>query len=96
MAELGDAALALHKEVGEKAKQAGIDALYATGEYSQSTVSAFGDNGFWFHDKDSLSSALNDDLKGNEIVLIKGSRSAAMEQVVDRILAHEKNHKRAN
>jgi len=96
MAELGEDAQQLHVDIGDKAKAAGIDALYATGKYSKGTVSAFGENGFWFQDKDELINALNEKLTGSEIVLVKGSRSAAMEKVVERILTHEKNNKRVN
>jgi UDP-N-acetylmuramoyl-tripeptide--D-alanyl-D-alanine ligase len=96
MGELGTNAQALHDQIGEKAKAAGVDAFYATGKYCQGAVSAFGENGFWFQDKTNLTNTLNNDLTGNEVVLVKGSRSAAMEEVVDQILTHEKNNKRVN
>jgi UDP-N-acetylmuramoyl-tripeptide--D-alanyl-D-alanine ligase len=89
MAELGDEAKQLHVEIGNKAKNAGIKALYATGKYSVNTVAAFGDNGFWFQNKNELINALKEKLKDSDIVLIKGSRGAAMEEVVDQILIHE-------
>jgi UDP-N-acetylmuramoyl-tripeptide--D-alanyl-D-alanine ligase len=96
MAELGDDAQQLHAEIGRKAKAAGIDALYATGKYSEGTVSAFAENGFWFQDQDELIEALRDNLTDGALVLVKGSRSAAMEKVVERILTREKNNKRVN
>ena len=96
MAELGDDAEKLHAEVGVKAKAAGINALYATGRLSAGTVKAFGADGFYFEDKNELINSLNENLTGSEIVLIKGSRSAAMEEVVERILTHKNNTKRVN
>ncbi|NOQ90410.1 MAG: UDP-N-acetylmuramoyl-tripeptide--D-alanyl-D-alanine ligase, partial [Gammaproteobacteria bacterium] len=48
MAELGGDAEKLHAEMGEKAKDAGIGALYATGKLSVTTVNAFGEDGFYF------------------------------------------------
>ncbi|MBL4711590.1 MAG: UDP-N-acetylmuramoyl-tripeptide--D-alanyl-D-alanine ligase [Gammaproteobacteria bacterium] len=96
MGELGEDAKALHAEVGIKAKAAGINMLFATGVLSAKTVAAFGDSGFHFRSKDALINALNKKLKGKEIVLVKGSRSAAMEEVVERILTHENNNKRVN
>ncbi len=96
MAELGESAEKLHSEIGVKAKNAGITALYATGKLSVNTVNAFGDNGFYFQNKNELINALKKKLTGNEVVLIKGSRSAAMEEVVERILTHENNNKRVN
>ena len=88
MAELGKEAANLHGEMGEKAREAGIDALYATGQLSGNAVDAFGENGFYFKSKNELIKALNKKLTAEDVVLVKGSRSAAMEEVVDRILTH--------
>jgi UDP-N-acetylmuramoyl-tripeptide--D-alanyl-D-alanine ligase len=96
MAELGEDAQQLHAEIGSKAKNAGVNALYATGKYSENTVAAFGDNGFWFEYKNGLAKALKENLKAGDTVLIKGSRSAAMEEVVEQILTPKNNNKRVN
>ena len=96
MAELGDDAERLHAEVGELAKQSGIDRLYAAGALSRATVDAFGNSGFHFDGKAELIDELQNALTGDEVVLVKGSRSAAMEEVVERILSHKNNDKRAN
>jgi UDP-N-acetylmuramoyl-tripeptide--D-alanyl-D-alanine ligase len=96
MAELGDDADLLHAEMGKKAKNAGITALYATGKFSSNTVNGFGENGFYFQNKNELINALKKNLTGSEVVLIKGSRSAVMEEVVERILTHNNKSKRVN
>jgi len=96
MAELGDDAEKMHSDIGSEAKAAGIQRLYATGKLGKNTVRAFGDNGFYFEDKTQLIKNLQKDLTGSEVVLIKGSRSAAMEEVVERILTQNNNNKRAN
>ena len=96
MAELGINAGQLHAEIGSRAKNAGIDALYATGNLSRQTVAAFGDNGFWFQHKNELIAALMESLTAGDTVLVKGSRSAAMEEVVEQILARNNNNKRVN
>lgn len=96
MAELGEDSAQMHADIGKKAKNTGITALYATGKYSLNTVEAFGDNGFWFQHKNELTKALNENLKAGDTVLIKGSRSAAMEEVVEQILARKNNNKRVN
>jgi AcrR family transcriptional regulator len=49
-----------------------------------------------FKDKDELIAALDESLADGDVVLVKGSRSAAMEKVVERILTHENNNKRVN
>ncbi len=89
MGELGDDAEKLHGDIGNKAKKSGIDFLYAVGKLSVNTIAAFGKNGFYFENKNELINALNKNLTGSEVVLIKGSRSAAMEEVVERILTHK-------
>jgi UDP-N-acetylmuramoyl-tripeptide--D-alanyl-D-alanine ligase len=89
MAELGENAEHLHAEIGDKAKKAGINVLYATGVLSENAVNAFGENGFYFKDKKELINALNKNLTSSDVVLIKGSRSAAMEEVVELILTHQ-------
>ena len=82
MAELGADAAALHASVGEAAKKAGIDRLFATGELSRHTVSAFGDDGSWFATIDELIAELAAGLDAGTSVLVKGSRSMQMERVV--------------
>lgn len=96
MAELGEDAAQLHADIGSKAKQAGINTLYATGQNSRSTVAAFGDDGFWFEHKNELITTLNENLSAGDVVLVKGSRSAAMEEVVEQILTRKNNNKRVN
>lgn len=96
MAELGEHAESLHSEIGREARSAGIKALYATGKLSANTVDAFGENGFHFKNKKELINALKENLTASAVVLIKGSRSAAMEEVVEWILTHKNNNKRVN
>lgn len=81
MKELGENCEQMHKVLGETAKAKGIDKLYATGPLSQLTVKAFGDNGFWFEDKASLTKALKNN-QDDSTILVKGSRSTKMEQVI--------------
>ncbi len=82
MAELGDNAAALHAGIGERARKHGIDRLFAVGPLSASAVKAFGDRGEHFADKAALVAALKQQLHGGVTCLIKGSRSAGMDQVV--------------
>jgi len=83
MGELGEAAAALHREAGTMAREAGIDALYATGPLSLLAAEAFGQEGRHYAEQTALVEALQHDLAPQMTVLIKGSRSAHMERVVD-------------
>ncbi|MEX0449431.1 UDP-N-acetylmuramoyl-tripeptide--D-alanyl-D-alanine ligase [Spiribacter sp. 221] len=82
MAELGDKARPLHAEAGDRARALGVSRVFATGELSAHTVEAFGAGGEWFEDQAALIEALVTDLTPGVRVLVKGSRSAAMDRVV--------------
>ena len=90
MGELGSDARSYHQEVGEHAKAQGIDTLLTLGVLSQSTADAFGENGQHFSSKEQLLASLKLQL-ANEAraisILVKGSRSAHMEHVVNEILS---------
>lgn len=86
MAELGSEEKQLHVEVGKNARRLGINKLYACGKLTQLTVDAFGENGFYYQDQASLISALKPTLHSNSVVLIKGSRSSRMENIVQALI----------
>jgi len=83
MAELGDETEKCHREIGEAARDAGIDCVLSCGKFSH-FISESSEVGEHFSDKTALTERLRQLLsEHSEItVLIKGSRSAAMEQVV--------------
>ncbi|WP_312078811.1 UDP-N-acetylmuramoyl-tripeptide--D-alanyl-D-alanine ligase [Leclercia sp.] len=83
MAELGDKSEACHIQVGEAAKASGIDRVLSAGHLSQNISQASG-VGEHFADKAALIARLKALLEEQQIVtvLVKGSRSAAMEEVV--------------
>ncbi|MEO7072621.1 MAG: UDP-N-acetylmuramoyl-tripeptide--D-alanyl-D-alanine ligase [Rhodanobacter sp.] len=82
MAELGAAAQALHATLGVQARERGVDRLLAVGALGVATVAGFGAGGEHFADKDALIAALRGQLHAGVTCLVKGSRSAGMEQVV--------------
>ncbi|HID83460.1 MAG TPA: UDP-N-acetylmuramoyl-tripeptide--D-alanyl-D-alanine ligase [Chromatiales bacterium] len=81
MAELGDAAEALHAEVGQVAKQAGIDYLFTYGALSAAAAEAFGENALSFLEQEQLIEHLRGVLDSNTVVLVKGSRMMRMDKV---------------
>ncbi len=82
MGELGDAARALHAEVGAAAKTAGIDQLFALGELSAAAAEAFGAGGRHFEYIEDLLHDVENLLAPEVTVLVKGSRFMRMERVV--------------
>ena len=83
MGELGDFADASHAEVGRFARDHHIDRLFATGKLSALAVESFGAGGEWFADTETLARAVNAELTREVCVLVKGSRSARLERVVE-------------
>jgi UDP-N-acetylmuramoyl-tripeptide--D-alanyl-D-alanine ligase len=86
MAELGEFASEAHAEIGEFARAAGIERLYATGELMQRAVASFGAGARWFADTSDLTRALRAALAsaGPEVrLLLKGSRFNRLERVAD-------------
>lgn len=99
MGELGTQARAYHEEVGAHGITAGIDGLYTLGILSQSASEIFnGHGGRHFDSVDSLVAALHEEIKSGAAltILVKGSRSARMERIVDALLnaAKEEQHRR--
>lgn len=86
MAELGADASEQHEKVGCRAAQKGAGSLWATGALSRHSVSAFEavaqGRGKYFETQEELIAALNEVANPGVNILVKGSRSAAMEQVV--------------
>lgn len=90
MAELGAESHRAHAEIGVYASQKGVDVLLAKGTYSRSAVDAFDKGGHWFSSADGLIKFLTTQLKPGVTALVKGSRSAQMELVVQAVTHIEK------
>jgi UDP-N-acetylmuramoyl-tripeptide--D-alanyl-D-alanine ligase len=94
MAELGEGAAGLHTEVGTQAKRAGIARLYTVGRLSSEASKAFGAGAKHFDSQAALIAELRRDLRGVPAdgglrVLVKGSRSSAMDKIVTALSAPE-------
>lgn len=79
--ELGQWAEEGHRQVGDYARGK-VDALYAVGSNMTHAVKAFGANGRHFATQAELIDAVSAENASDTTILIKGSRSAAMENVV--------------
>jgi len=82
MGEVGNQGPAFHAEVGDYARERGIEQLFTLGEQ------AAGMQGRHFADVEALNAAVLQALAQAESVLVKGSRFMKMERVVEAITAH--------
>jgi len=82
MAELGDHTQGSHAEIGDLARDCGVERLFATGAESTHAVASFGPGGEWFADAEALIDRLEPLLTPGVTVLVKGSRVNRLERVV--------------
>ncbi len=89
--ELGTESPKIHREMGELIRDSGVVRLLAVGEDARNTVKAFGDGGEFFDTQNELIALLSQELKGDEVILIKGSRSQRMENIVAALVDNFRN-----
>lgn len=82
MGELGHESEVLHREAGRLARQSGVDRLYTVGSLANLAANSFGEDAFSYNDQTSMISALQGELDKDVTLLVKGSRLAHMENVV--------------
>lgn len=85
MRELGHDSRKMHAEMGEAASGLGVKRLFTFGTLSRATTEAFGEGARHFDDREALVATLLKELRPGVACLVKGSRSMAMEQVVEAI-----------
>ena len=86
MLELGERSAAHHAEMGALAHAQGIDRFVGVGEALQPAVAAFGASGQWYASREEAIDGLLGQLSVGETVLVKGSRGAGMEVVLEGLL----------
>ncbi len=80
--ELGPDSPKIHEQMGELIKSSGVVRLLAVGSDAGNTVKVFGEGATFFDTQNDLIEMLKQELKGDEAILIKGSRAQRMENVV--------------
>ncbi|MDX1346682.1 MAG: UDP-N-acetylmuramoyl-tripeptide--D-alanyl-D-alanine ligase [Thiomicrorhabdus chilensis] len=87
MAELGLESAASHAMIAEYARSQGLKYLFVTGDATRKMPSLFGEKGEWFADHERMAQQILQRILSGEVdnVLVKGSRSAKMEKVVELI-----------
>jgi UDP-N-acetylmuramoyl-tripeptide--D-alanyl-D-alanine ligase len=89
MAELGERAMELHEEIGDYAQKKGVKEMHSVGLLSVLAANKFG--GTHHDSKQDLINAISDLCvkKTKTTILIKGSRSSGMDEVVNTLSSKE-------
>ena len=88
MGEVGDQAVAFHREVGDYARTRGIARLFTIGAATAQSSAAFGAGATHFDDMAALTAAVRGQLVPGMTVLVKGSRFMRMERVIEALAKH--------
>ncbi|MEM7292713.1 MAG: UDP-N-acetylmuramoyl-tripeptide--D-alanyl-D-alanine ligase [Pseudomonadota bacterium] len=94
MRELGDRAAQMHRSMGAAAREQGVDLLFSLGTFATELAEGFGVGARAFDDIDELIEALDDTLTDGDWVLVKGSRGARMERVVQALIVDQQEGNR--
>jgi len=86
LGELGAWTQQHHEEIGHAAYQRGIDLLMTCGTHSEYSSKSFGSTAKHYKKQEELAQDLLSKLDKDTTVLVKGSRSAAMENIVQQLL----------
>ncbi|MCB1086114.1 MAG: UDP-N-acetylmuramoyl-tripeptide--D-alanyl-D-alanine ligase [Verrucomicrobiae bacterium] len=94
MAELGDLESEEHRSLGLFAAESGIDLLVAVGEAGALMIdgAAGAVNSMGCATHDEAAAKLREELKPGDLVLLKGSRSSAMEKVIEALGGETQGH----
>jgi UDP-N-acetylmuramoyl-tripeptide--D-alanyl-D-alanine ligase len=90
MKELGDCSIELHRQVGQVVAHLNLDALFTLADPDEAAALAEGATSIWtrtFESPDSLTQELKTYLQPGDRVLFKASRSVALDQVVNQLIA---------
>ncbi len=88
MAELGPRAVDLHRETGRLLAEAGVRQLVAVGKDAAPLGEGFDEKGGRAHycpDQETAAAWIGSRTRGGDVILVKGSRSSAMEKVLDHL-----------
>jgi UDP-N-acetylmuramoyl-tripeptide--D-alanyl-D-alanine ligase len=86
MGELGADSEQIHRDVGTWVHEAGVNQFFTLGKLSAHAAAAYGSSAQHFTDPEALVAALRPILNEQKAMLVKGSRSMRMENVVAALL----------
>ena len=88
LGELGDLTTSHHELIGQQAKIQGVNRLMTCGTYSECSTKVFGGGAQHYATQTELVLDLQSQLNKNTTILVKGSRMAAMEKIIQQIFCN--------
>jgi UDP-N-acetylmuramoyl-tripeptide--D-alanyl-D-alanine ligase len=87
MLELGEAAVMAHEEIGVIVRALPLHAVFAYGPQMKHLVQALGETKWaeHFESKSQLGEEVSRSVRAGDVILLKGSRGMAMEEVIDKL-----------
>ncbi len=82
MLELGDFSQQGHYQVGQYARERGVELLVAVGPLSREIAAGYGEGARWFATNQEAAAFLRDALRPGDAVLVKGSRGMKTDEIV--------------
>ena len=86
MLELGPEGPRFHREAGERAARLGFSPVVGVGELARELVAGAGPGSLWLPDADAAADWASGEIRGGDVVLVKGSRGVKLDRVVRRLL----------
>lgn len=83
MAELGANSAEVHQEMGRLIRDSGVTRLFVSGELASLAAKTFGSGAEAFSDQAAMAEVISSQADQSVCLLVKGSRSAGMEAVVE-------------
>jgi len=83
--ELGTESDAIHKQMGQQARDLGVSRLFTVGRSSRMAADQFGETAQHFEDIETLQHCLHHELHGDVTCLIKGSRFMQLDKLADQL-----------
>ena len=94
MGELGDDAEVFHQQAARKALELGVEKFFAIGLMSCQASQTFADQGYCFESIGDMAMIIRAQIHEDVNLLIKGSRSAGMEKLVEMLISQNQSEVR--
>lgn len=86
MLELGERSEMYHRQIGAYASEKGIDDVFCYGPLARVIAESSGEKAYHFNEQERLAERLLEEIVKGDMVLFKGSRGMALENIANRVM----------